>query len=667
MIAQNDPKYLVNEGLEAMRLEDVSRAEGLFQQALKIDPAYPDANHLLGILYLQYLKAADEAETYITRAQASRPQEPVFLNSLGTVYWFQGELYKAMAVFEKALELKPDYIDAIYNLGNTQRDLKTYGWAQYNYQKVIELDPEYINAYNDLGITLQHLGRIPEAVEKFNLALELDPVRPDIYLNLANAYMDLDEADGAFLSIKNALAIDPNNARAYNNLGSAYYSEIDYEQAITAYRQALQLEPASFEALFNLGLVLFKNEQYQEALRVHDQALVINKEWPPLLVNRANTLYKLERFEEAIAANQEALAMMPDYMPACISMGGIYRRMGELKHAVSWYDRVINTEPDNADAHFAKSLALLKSGAFTAGWRHYEWRFEVTKTHFIKLPNLRSIEWQGESIADASLTVIGEQGLGDILHFARYIPELRKHCRRIIFCCPPSLKRLFRDLTGIDQFQDRDKPWQLETEYHVHLLSVPKVLNTTLETIPSQVPYVSADPDEVTSWKSRLNPETLNIGIVWGGNPEQIEDIDRSCPLSEFLPLTEIPGTTFYSLQKGEAREQLLQLPKSQHTIIDYTDELEDFADTAALVKALDLVISIDTSVAHLAGALNHPVWTILWFAHCWRYLQKIEDSPWYPSMRLFRQPAIGDWSSVIQRVAEALVLKSTERSRKIV
>ncbi|GMR05680.1 MAG: tetratricopeptide repeat protein [Gammaproteobacteria bacterium] len=665
MTTRNEPKNFVREGLEAMQLEDAQRAEALFLQALSIDPECPDANHLLGILYLQFHNSPDTAEYYISRAQANRPQEPVFLNSLGTVYWHQGELDKAKEVFEKTVELKPDYVDAIYNLGNAQRDLKAYSRAIYNYRKVIELDPEYINAYNDLGITLLCEGKIHAAVEQYNLALEQDPMRADIYLNLANAYMELGETEGAFLSIQNALAIDPNNARAYNNLGSVYYGQENYPEAITAYRHAAQLDTGSLEVFFNLGLALFKNKEYDESLRVHDQAFQIKREWPPLLVNRANTLYKLERFEEAISGYQAALKILPDYKPAFISMAATYRRMGELKQAVYWFDRVICSEPDNPSAHFGKSLALLKSGEFAAGWRHYEWRFEVTDKHFIKLPNLNCIEWHGEQISGASLTVIGEQGYGDIIHFARYIPELKKRCRSITFCCAPSLTRLFKDLPGIDHFVDREQTWTLKTDYHVYLLSLPNIFNTILETIPSQVPYVSADPVAVESWKARLNSETMNIGIVWGGNPDQIENIDRSCPVEVLLPLTEIPGTTFYCLQMGESRDQLLDLSLSEHRIVDYTEELEDFADTAALVKALDLVITIDTSVAHLAGALNHPVWTILWFAHCWRYLQKREDSPWYPSMRLFRQPSIGDWQSVIQQVSDALRIKVKERSEK--
>ncbi|MCK5361005.1 MAG: glycosyltransferase family protein, partial [Gammaproteobacteria bacterium] len=460
----------------------------------------------------------------------------------------------------------------------------------------------------------------------------------------------------------NALAIDPTNAKAYTNLGCAYYEQDDYYAAITAYKKALDIDPESQETLFNLGTVLFKNKEYEEALHIDNQALKINKEWPPLLVNRANAFYKLTRFDEAIADYKAALRILPNYKPALISLAGTYRRMGDLDTAVSWFDRVISSEPDNASAHLGKSLALLKSGNFVAGWRHYEWRFEVTDKHFIKLPNLYCIEWHGEDISESSLTVIGEQGYGDIIHFVRYIPELRKRCSSITFICAPGLTRLLRDLPGIDHILNRDQPWSLETDHYVHLLSLPRIFNTTLESIPSKVPYVSASSVAVDSWKSRLNPEKMNIGIVWGGNPDQVENTDRSCPLESFMPLTEIPGTEFYSLQKGEPQKQLLALSSTSSKVIDYTDELEDFADTAALVKALDLVITVDTSVAHLSGALNQPVWTMLWFAHCWRYLQVREDSPWYSSMRLFRQSSIGDWSSVIDQVAVALKEKVNQR-----
>jgi hypothetical protein len=214
--------------------------------------------------------------------------------------------------------------------------------------------------------------------------------------------------------------------------------------------------------------------------------------------------------------------------------------------------------------------------------------------------------------------------------------------------------RLLEGFDGIDELVDRTRPWQIQCDFHVHLLSLPHVFGTTLDTIPGSVPYLFADDKVVQSWRARLDQTTVNVGLAWCGNPDQAENAYRSCPLSSLEPLWGVGGVTYYSLQKGAGAEELGKLPVPA-PIVDYTDELTDFADTAALIRALDLVITVDTSVAHLAGALNAPVWTMLWFAHCWRYLQTREDSPWYPSMRLFRQPTIGDWPGVVARVRREL------------
>ncbi len=644
-------------------MQDLELAERRFREALALQQNHPDACHLTAVALIQGNKDLDEAERLIRVALKEKPDEPVFHNSLGTVLWQKGDIVKARTHFEKAIALRPDYIDALYNSGNAHRELKEYNKALEAYRTTITLDPSYINAYNDLGLVYQYLGKFEEAVEQFMLALELDPVRSDIYLNLANAYQSLGEYDDACLAIQNSLAIAPENSKAYNNLGTVYYAQENYTDAEEVFRQALALDSNSVQAVYNLGLVRHEQGEFEEAARMFDQALSHIQQWPSALVNKANALYKLCRFAEAITAYEKAIELYPGYVAAHLNLASTYRRMCLLDEAAVCFDRAIALCPDSASAHFGKSLVLLKAGRMREGWRHYEWRFEVTGNHFNPHPDLYHPEWKGQPIDDRTLMVIGEQGLGDIIHFVRYLRFLRGKCRRIVLACAPSLISLLEGLEEIDEFVDRSRPWSVSCDYYIHLLSLPRIFDTSPENIPCDVPYLFADENKTAYWRNRLSTDQFNVGLVWGGNPEQAENEYRSCPLSVLERLGDIDGVRYYSLQKGAGAEQL-KTEGNALNITDFTDELDDFSDTAALVKALDLVITVDTSVAHLAGAVNAPVWTMLWFAHCWRYLQNRIDSPWYPSMRLFRQPSIGDWPSVVDEVATELI-KLVARQKK--
>lgn len=652
--ARRAAKEQISKGISALQMQDPDRAQRHFRAALTLQHNHPDACHLLAVTLMQAGKDLDEAESLIRVALAEKPDEPVYYNSLGTVLWQKGDIAGAGTYFNKAISLRPGYVDALYNSGNAYRELKEYDKAVVAYQNAIGVEPTYIRAYNDLGLVYQFMERFQDAIEQFMTALELDPVWSDVYLNLANAYQSLGEFDDARMAVQNSLAIDPDNSKAYNNLGTISYQQEDYEEAEEALRQALALDPDSAQAVYNLGLVLHELEEFDQAIEMFDKALAHIQEWPSALVNKANALYRLCRFPEAIEAYEKAIQLAPGYAAAHLNLASTYRRMCVLDKAVECFDRAIALRPDNAAAHFGKSLVLLKAGDMRAGWRHYEWRFEVSGNHFNPHPDLHHPEWKGQPIEDKTLMVIGEQGLGDIIHFVRYMRLLKGKCRKIVFSCSPSLIPLLSGMKEIDEFVDRTQPWHVTCDYYIHLLSLPRVFNTSVETIPGDVPYVFAEPGKTKSWRRRMQKDQFNVGLVWSGNPDQAENDHRSCPLQELELLGDVTGVCYYSLQKGAGADQL-KSPGVSLDIIDHTEELEDFSDTAALVQALDLVITIDTSVAHLAGALNAPVWTMLWFAHCWRYLHGRTDTPWYPSMRLFHQPAIGDWSSVVAEVRSAL------------
>jgi len=645
---------VIQTGIDWLRVDHLEQAERCFRDALLLQDDHPDACHLLAVALLRQNRDVDLAIQFIDKALASLPNQPIFLNSLGTAMWQCGRVEEARDLFYRVISLKPDYVEAQYNLGNAFKMLQQFDKAIAQYQAAIDLDPGYVNAYNDLGLVYLKNERYQQAIEHFNLALELDPARYELHVNLANSLQSFGELDAALISIHNALALSPGDAKMYNNLGSIYNQQGNVTDAIHALRQAIELDPQLSEALYNLGYLLHEQGEYDESLRMFDAVLSVAPDWAAAWVNRGNTLFSLHRYDDAIAGFEKAADLQPGLVVAYMNIATAYRRLCNLEKSMDYYGKALTLRPGDAKSHFGKALVLLKSGRFDAGWRHYEWRFEATKGHYTGALDLAHPEWTGAPFREKTLLVRGEQGLGDIIHFVRYLSLVKPLGGRVVLTGSPLLKRLLGNTPGIDKFIGYDEPEVSEFDFHVPLLSLPRIFCANLNSIPGTVPYVSADELEVENWRRRLDSTQFNVGLAWAGNPDQAENRHRSCPLTALAPLGRIEGATFYSLQKGDGADQLENPPEGLR-LIDYTEELGDLADTAALMKALDLVITIDTAPAHLAGALAKPVWTMLWFAHCWRYLQDREDSPWYPTMRLFRQPRIGDWDSVVSRVAEAL------------
>jgi hypothetical protein len=324
---------------------------------------------------------------------------------------------------------------------------------------------------------------------------------------------------------------------------------------------------------------------------------------------------------------------------------------GRLAEAATCYEQALHLKPDYADAHLNLAYSWFFRGDLEAGWPEYEWRW---KRRGFPQPSFRQPLWDGSSLQGQTILLFAEQGLGDTLQFIRYAPLVRQHGATVIVQCQEPLLRLLATCAGIHRLVPEGcalPPFDVQAP----LLSLPRILRTTLATIPAKVPYLSVDPGLSTHWQRRLSDvEGFKVGIVWQGNPEQARDRRRSVPLLAFTPLAVIPGVRLVSLQKGAGRAQLPDLA-DRLGLLDMTDRLKDFADTAALISQLDLVITVDTAVAHLAGALGVPVWLALASSADWRWLLEREDSPWYPSMRLFRQSTWGDWAGVFERLTEAL------------
>jgi tetratricopeptide (TPR) repeat protein len=497
--------------------------------------------------------------------------------------------------------------------------------AEAIYRQILAIDGNHVDSLHFLGLIARQIGR------------------NDVAINL----------------IERAIALDGANPEFHNNIGGAYHILGELDKAISHYRRALALNPDFVEAHLNLGKALYVQGELNEAIRQYRRVISIRTDHAEAYNNLASALYECGKYDEAIVHYHRALALEPDNAEVFHNLGLVVRAQGHLDEAVAHYRQAVALQPDLALAHTNIAQALLLSGRFEEGWKEYEWRWKTSQMA-ADARDFSAPGWSGEAIGDRVILLHDEQGFGDTLQFCRYVPMISAGARIVLEVHAP-LVRLLSRLPGVLQIVargDRLPPFDL----HCPLLSLPRAFGTTLDTIPAAVPYLSADPTLAAGWRNRLDClHGLRVGLVWASNPDSAQDAGRqrdrqnkSIALDNLSLLAEAREVSFVSLQKGEAAAQTRQ-PPAGLVIHDWTDELEDFADTAALVDGLDLVISIDTAVAHLAGALGKPVWLINRFDTDWRWLLDRDDSPWYPQLRQFRQPRPGDWDAAIRNVLVAL------------
>jgi Flp pilus assembly protein TadD len=528
----------------------------------------------------------------------------------------EGNLSQAETLLAEIVHVQQNNMDALYLLAEISYRLGNYDSAIHYLRNALQYDPTNAEAYSNLGFILQGRGRLDEAVQCYQKALQLNPHLPEAHSNLGNIFKAKGQFDDAIRCYRRALQLNPELPDTYSNLGIALQKAGRPDEAITYYRKAADLRPQDATVHYNLGIAFQENGQLDEAITCYQKASQLS----PGDAGIYNTL---------------AFALQENRRPY---------------EAIPYYRKALQLDPTYATAHWNLSLALLLTGNFREGWREYEWRW---KTPYLASSwrNFKEPLWDGSDIKGRTILLHAEQGFGDTIQFIRYAPLVAERGAKIIFECPGALAALLRDVGGIEQIiiHGDELP---AFDVHCPLLSLPLAFDTTLETIPAKAPYLAGDPAGTVKWKSKINHDTSNIKIalVWAGNPGFKQNRYRNCPLENFLSLSKLPGVTLYSLQKGEEAQEAKNPPEGM-ALVDYTDEIRDFSDTASFVENIDLIISIDTAVAHLAGALGKPVWTLLPFSPEWRWLLNREDSPWYPTMRLFRQPSPGDWRSVIDRV----------------
>jgi tetratricopeptide (TPR) repeat protein len=653
------PAVLLNLGHALRSLGRDQEALTCCDRVLALDPSSA-GGHRLRAAVLTALGRKQDALAHYGQAVRLAPQDAGALVDLGVALEGAGRAADAFVCFEKAIQLNPNIAAAHHNHAMLSARLGKHEQALQSFDRAVALEPHHAALHNNRANSLKELGRLTDALESYTLALAIEPGDLKTLHNRAVLYV---------LSARYAEALrDYDELRARGGetdddligRGAALVALDRSAEALVPLQRATTALPHEVEAHIQYGMALLRQSRYTEALASFDRAITIDPNRPDVSTNRGIALVGLDRVEEALTTLQGALDL--DRKPADIytNLGLVYRSLGRNLEALASFRQSLARRPGDPSATFALAFVHLSLGDLKTGWPLYEARFDEPALRVPKR-NFRTPRWNGESLAGRTLLVHAEQGLGDVIQFCRYVRLLVSQGNDVVFEVMPSLKALMRSLPEEVRLVGRGEPLPA-VDYHCPLLSLPGILGTELGTVPAVVPYLAAEPARIEKWRSRIEAiPGLRVGIAWQGT-RAVEQLiwarGRSMPLAELAPLAQLPGVSLISLQKGEGALQIRDVDFGSR-IVDLDPEMdqadEAFLDTAAVMAHLDLVISTDTSIAHLAGALARPAWIALLSAPEWRWLLERSDSPWYPTLRLYRQRRRGNWRSVVTAMAEAI------------
>jgi tetratricopeptide (TPR) repeat protein len=678
----SDPRVggLFAAGLAHHQAGRLAQAETLYRETLALQPDHADALHLLGVLASQ-VGRHDVAVELIDRAIACDRGSPRYHSNRGLALAGLQRFAEAVASYDRALSLRPDDAEVFYNRGNALLALARPGEALASYERALRARPDYAEALSNRGAALAALGRNKEALANYDRLLARHPDHAEALSNRGNALKALGRFDEALASFDRALAVRPDDAQARFNRGvmlhelkrfdlalesydSALALRPDHaealsnrgdalrqlgrlEEALASYDRAFAVRPEFAEALSNRGNVLRAMRRFDEALASYDAALRLRPDYPEAWSNRAAMLQALDRLDEALASCDRALALRPDFIEALNNRASVLQELARFDEALASYDHLAAIAPDYAEAQMNRALLLLLTGDFVRGWPAYEWRRKLPS--FVDR-GFAQPEWSGQDIAGQRLLLHAEQGFGDTIQFVRYAALAAKRGADVIVEVQPQLAQLLGGLFGVKVIaagRDQLPPFDL----HCPLLSLPHLLATPPATIPGGVLYIAAPADRIDAWASRLPVGGMRVGLAWSGHRDNVRDHERSIPFARLAPLFDIPGTRFIGLQK-DIRASDTEDFRRCGRVVDLSAGLRDFADTAAVIAQLDLVISVDTSVAHLVGAIGKPFWLLLPRVPDFRWQLGRTTSPWYPTARLFRKGPADTWDTVIAGVA---------------
>ena len=619
---------LLEQALAQHRAGELERAADLYRDVIAIDPDHADALHLLGV------------------AMHQRNDYAAAIHSIG-----------------RALEIHPEAALFHCNLGAAQRALNLLESAEASFREAVRLDPSFAGAHYNLGCVLEARGKTADAIAAYRRTLECDDGLADAYNNLGRALAKAGQLDESLDCYRHLTALRPACGTAHYNLGNALFRARRFGEAAAEFRKSLSFNPNLPEAHNNLGTALKSLERFEEAGECFSRAIALKADY----AEAHNNLGTVHQFRgdasEAAACYARALLLHPDFAGAQTNLANIHHDEGFVDAAIAGYDRALTIDPNCAEAGFNRALACLRKGDFARGWAEYEWRWK-RKVAPRSFPHPT---WNGGPLEGRTLWVYAEQGVGDEIMFASCLPDVLSQGARVVFECDPRLvglfSRSFPEVQVVPRLPNLDRPIgavRNQIDLQCALGSIPRWLRPSLVSFLQRPPFLAADAAARARWRERLTQLGLRlaVGISWQGGLEIDVRRKRSTVLGQWHRLLAAPGVAFVNLQHGNVSPELEELSRDAGlTVHDWPEEdlRNDLDGLAARIAALDLVISVDNSTVHMAGALGVPVWTLLPRAADWRWLMDREDSPWYPTMRLFRQTIAGDWDHVFQRVAEAL------------
>lgn len=694
------PQYHSNLGVSYRNLGQTEQAINCFREAIRIEPTFAGAYYNLG-MSLEGIGKREQARDCYLEAIRLKPDFDIAHNNLGKLHFSEGHYADAVDCYLKALEISSDSSDVYYNLGNVFTRMENLDQAVENFREAIcrnsdvaeyhnnlgavlkrreeydeaatcferalELNPDYEDARSNLGALQLGSGRLEQSIDSFQRAIEINPDNHEIRGRLASALCHHGRYEEAAEIIHEGLRRDASHAELHFGLGHIHQSDGKHIDARGCYEEATRLNPDYQSAWANLGAILIGEDCLDEAENAFRNVLRLNPSDAIAHYNLGNVYKDQWRLDEAIACYQRALELNPGFYEPHVNLGQVFQKQGRLPEAIASLAQGIQLHPDDAEAHFHYALALLLSGDFKSGWDEYEWRWQYeAQNRDFSFP-----VWNGKSLHAETLLVYAEQGVGDEIMFAACLPELTRKTGSCLLECDPRLVSLFsrsfplaRVIARPVELDGSSQHELASVDKQIALGSVGRYLRKDLESFPESCRFLVADPELRNKWRQRLSRlgDGLKVGISWrGGNAPKIRK-QRSTMLDLWSEILAVPGVQFVNVQYGDCEEELRVIRELTGIEIhdwDDADPLHDMENFAAQIAELDLVISVDNSTVHMAGALGVDAWTLLPFAPNWRWLLNRDDSPWYTSVKLYRQENIGEWKGVMRTLASDLHTRS--------
>ena len=609
-------RALRDRAISRHRAGSPAEAVELFNRSLEQNDGDSFTHHGLG-LALRDLGQPDAGLRHLGQALALTPEDPVLLNNIGSIHFASGRFLAARQAFEAALIFRQDWPLLWRGLGGALLELGMLDEAASVLTRALAMDPNDSWAHYFVGRVAVAKANGKAAATAYERALLLNPSNRDLALQLAEVTGQIGERERSNAALRHALALKPDDvptiikvARGLTNMGK-------HDEALILLDHARSLEPG-------------------------DPTCALALAWAHR--GRGDTAAAEALCEEVIAAH-------PEVTDSLFYYGFLRMEAGDTETALHWFNRALEQQPDHIDSATNNAYISLAKGDFAHGWKHYESRLRIPAYRFNHHEGRR---WSGEPLQSKTILIEAEQGFGDTLQFIRYVPLVAAQAERVLLRVPPMLAGLLGSFPANVILA----PWETKDcrfDYRIELMSLPLLFGTTIDTIPLDIPYLAVDQARLEAWSERLadGSGAFRVGVVWAGNPDHLNDCNRSMPARALEPLSTIPGVRLYSLQVGPRASDIVQLPEG--AVTDLSPLLTDYAETGAALASLDLLIAVDTSVIHLAGALGRPTWLLLASVSEWRWMRDRDDTPWYPGMKLFRQSAYRDWPELIGRVASAL------------